>query len=100
MRVNRVCEPLARFLHEWPVMTDAILKLKLDGPETEHRIAEAVEAYTLWRADSAVLSDADLPAIMVKTAYGPGDAIYKTIVFESAYWAEFFLVIWAHLTAA
>ena len=79
-------------------MSDSIVRVGLDQPEVETRLARAIDMFTRWRADAAsdALDDRDVPAIMVKTAWGPNGALSKTLIFEEPKWADFFLRLWNH----
>ncbi|MAT34520.1 MAG: hypothetical protein CMK06_05185 [Ponticaulis sp.] len=76
-------------------MTDVIVSIDLDGPETETRLFEAVDQFAASRCGTAVEfpeSD-DAPGIMIKTV-PDGEFHRKTVIFQTRSEAEAFMYYW------
>lgn len=83
------------------MMSDVVVELKLADPRAEEALAGAIEAFAVWREQSAsdVGVEWDVPDIMVKTRLA-ADAILKTIIFPDSHGADKFLSIWESVAPA
>lgn len=82
--------------HEWVViMTDVVVKIEVQDPESEARLFQAVNSFAANRgAKSSGATDCEeAPQIMVKTIPG-GEFFRKTVIFQDHNDAEEFMYYW------
>lgn len=80
-------------------MNDIVVELELAEARDEEALANAIEAYAVWREESFVDAgnDSEAPDIMVKTLLFD-DIIQKKLIFQDRKGADKFLSIWSRIS--